>query len=112
MEILDLETALIYCDNDQDMLKEILGSFRRIWPQVIEELRVAIAAQDALQVEKRAHFLKGRARTIVANEVAQAAYRLEEMGEKKLLAEAPQALHDLTGALTRLEDHLVQNGLT
>lgn len=109
--IFDMDAALVYCDNDAEILREILISFRNIWPQVLEELQAALTANDALQVEKRAHFLKGRARTIVAGEVAEIAYRLEAMGEKKQLADGQAAWQELSVALKRLDDYLAQNGL-
>jgi len=111
MEILNMSAALEYCDNDPELLHEILVSFRNIWPPTLEEIRAAITAGDARQLENRAHFLKGRARTIVAPAVAQAAYRLEEMGEKKQFADAAQAVQVLTEALQQLDAHLLENKL-
>jgi len=79
LEALGIDTAagLLHTGGDADLYREVLLHFVRDRSACQQALADALAAQDWNAYRVSAHALKGAARTIGANELADAAYVLE-----------------------------------
>ena len=104
----DPAAALDRVDDDRELLIEILGLFREqaaASPALIES---ALAHQDGSALERTAHSLKGAAGNISADEVHEAAQRLEHAGRGGDWDAARTAWADLAAALPRLDAALTE----
>jgi PAS domain S-box-containing protein len=100
---LDLSTALSAVGGDRALLAHLVGVFLEYYPTAITELRMAVAAGDASQVEKLAHSLKGAISTFEAETSFALANDLEIMGREARLSDAPATLQRLEEALERIK---------
>lgn len=64
--------------NDQNLLVEIIKSFRRDLPSLQKSLKEAIDKEDCQQISRVAHTLRGAALNVGADEIAYEAERLEK----------------------------------
>jgi signal transduction histidine kinase/DNA-binding response OmpR family regulator len=71
-------------------------------PNMLQEIRAAIQAQDASLLERSAHTLKGTAEIFAAEHVVAHALRLESLGRSGQLQDAAPILADLERELDRL----------
>ncbi len=78
MGTLDFEKALKNADNDQDLLKEVIGIFIEDTPEVINNLQEYINTENKDKIVYVAHSLKGMAGNICANDFWNTCARLEE----------------------------------
>lgn len=83
-------------------LKPILLSFLEITPAVVEKLGLAISNQDAKQVQHQAHTLKGSAANVGALTLPEICLKLEDMGRKGDITQAPDAFSQLQTAYPEL----------
>jgi CheY-like chemotaxis protein len=81
----DWELALRRVAGDRELLRQVLEAFREEVPRRLEELRAALAAQDAPTVHHTAHTLKGAAASIAAARAVAAAWRLESLASQGTL---------------------------
>jgi signal transduction histidine kinase/CheY-like chemotaxis protein len=93
---------------DAALFDELTALFAEQSGQLIGQLQQALAGQDARQVERIAHTLKGSVGAFGAGEVLAAAAQLEELARRGDLAGARQALPALERALARLNAALAQ----
>jgi CheY-like chemotaxis protein len=93
---------------DTALFAELTALFAEQSGQLIRQLQQALAGQDAHQVERIAHTLKGSVGAFGAGEVLAAAAQLEELARRGDLAGARQALPVLERALARLKAALAQ----
>jgi len=107
---LDLSATLRAVEGDKALLTELATLFLNDCPQRLDELRQAVASDDAARTERAAHGLKGA----VANFGAEAAYalaaELEAMGRRGDLAGARSVLPRLDQEVGRLIARLVAAG--
>src|SRR5204863_7333956 len=82
--------ALARASRSEAVLAEIVEAFLADVPGLVEEMRAAVAANDATRIERAAHRLKGSASFFGADAVVAAAQRLEAIGKSGRLAEAGQ----------------------
>lgn len=108
-DALDKNAVLTHFDGDADLIKEIACIFAQSSQDWLVQLREALARQDADQVRRIAHTLKGSASNFMARPVTEAAFRLESLGRSGDLSAAPDALaalelqvHELRKALDAL----------
>ena len=94
------DAALENVGGDEAMLRELAEMFFAECPKLMEQIREHIASADGPQLRRAAHTLKGSAHVFGAEEVAEAAHRLEEIGRE-------EAFVDAEGALALLEDEVV-----
>lgn len=87
MASIDREAALSRVGGDVDLLREIGVLFLRECPSAIAELRSAVAARDAHDIERQAHSLKGSVATFGSGAAFQAALQLEHQGRNRDLTE-------------------------
>ena len=96
---LDRQLALSRVGGDLELLREIAVLFLDECPRALLEIHQAVAGEDAVKLENAAHSLKGSVANFGASTAVEAAFRLEQMGRARQLAEAPEVLRALEQAL-------------
>lgn len=91
-----------------DLLRMVLDRYLTTTPQLIEELRAALARGDAAAVRFAAHNLKSSSATIGATALAALSKELEQMGREHTLATAPALVERVATAYAALQGALTQ----
>ena len=102
--LFDKEALLTAFDNDRDFLKEIIEMFIADTPKMIKEIEAAIDGNDASDLKRTAHALKGMLGNFQAHDAADHALALEKMGAAASFEKA----RDVLARLTREIDVLVR----
>jgi PAS domain S-box-containing protein len=87
---------------DTKLMFELVEIFRTSAPALIEKMRAGHGADDADQVFRAAHCLKGAASMMGAEEVQQYALAVEMLGRRGRLEGAPEAIAAIEHAVERL----------
>jgi HPt (histidine-containing phosphotransfer) domain-containing protein len=103
---LDLTLALSRVGGDVALLREIAQIFLEQYPEILSEIRRAIASRDGPGLERAAHFLKGGVANFGARRASDAAFLLERIGRDGRWEDSAWALADLETALERLTPEL------
>jgi two-component system, sensor histidine kinase and response regulator len=96
------EGALERVDGDVELLAELAGLFLEDCPQLIHQIREAVASGNAHNLQHAAHTLKGSVGNFCAKPAFDAAYQLEVMGRDQELSQADKALLLLEQEIDRL----------
>ena len=80
MEPLDWGSLRENCAGDEGLVHEVLDLFRKEADSLLNDVRTAVAAKDALQVKRTAHRLKGALVSLAARPSVEAAKALELAG--------------------------------
>jgi signal transduction histidine kinase/DNA-binding response OmpR family regulator len=102
MQLIDWEHLEEITGGDVEFQVELFQEFIAQMPTLLSQLESALALGDAATFGRVAHTLKGSARSIGADPLAEDAYKLEQMGKAGDLSgahEALQALHKSWHAL-------------
>ncbi|HWP85557.1 MAG TPA: response regulator, partial [Terriglobia bacterium] len=107
------EQVLELFDGDERLFLEVAAVFRQDCPAMLEAIREAIKANDAQQLERSAHLLKGSVGSFGAPGPFQDAQQLETMGRRGDLLRAPEVLLQLEEKLRSLLEALqeIETGL-
>lgn len=89
----------------EDFIIELIDTFLEDTPSQLEQLRTALAAQNAEAFRRAAHTLKSNAATFGANQLAALARELEMMGRENNL-EAVNQLQALEEAAEQVMNEL------
>lgn len=111
-ENLDIPAALERVGGDADLLSEIAGLFLREYPELLAAMQSALARQEATELERAAHSLKGSIANFGAAAAVEAAFTLEKIARSGALEEAGAALAALEAQLALAHPalvHLSQN---
>lgn len=100
--ILDRESALSRVGGDVDLLREVGVLFLKECPSAVTDLREAVAARDAENIEKKAHSIKGSVSTFGSGPPFQAALVLERQGRSRDLSDVESNLQQFETALAQL----------
>lgn len=107
--VFDLKAILDRLGGDEEILKEIAALFIEDVPEMLAQIRQAIASGDASALEKSAHALKGSVANFGAEAAVAAALRLEMLGRSgqvkgasEIYGELEPAMKEIQEALTRL----------
>jgi HPt (histidine-containing phosphotransfer) domain-containing protein len=103
-EVFELSKALEIAGGDTAFLKEIAELFLENLPGYVARIREAISREDAVALEGAAHNLKGAVGNFGAKRAYDAAYRLEAIGKKNVMAEADRLMKRLMEELSSLEN--------
>jgi two-component system, sensor histidine kinase and response regulator len=103
---IDRAAVLERVEGDTELLSEMAELFLKNSPMVLEQIRKAVADQDARALERATHTLRGSVTNFVARETAQAAWRLEEMAVRGDFSSAQAALQELEMSLERIRPAL------
>jgi len=88
---------------EPDVLAEILATFVDDVPRRIEGLRAALAAGDAVALQRAAHSLKGSSGNIGARALYETSRQLDELGKAGDLAAAVPVVEALTAEYAKVE---------
>ena len=98
--LVDWNQALETVGGDKDLLVEIISVFLAEQNNMLGEVETAIREQDAKELRRSAHALKGALNHLGSAAVAQIAAELERNGEQNELGKSERVLEDLQ---TKLE---------
>ncbi len=80
LKLIDIDELNEIMDNDNELIKDCFNDFITDYPQILKSIKEALDQKDAPALEKKAHALKGSLKYLAANDVADIAYKLENMG--------------------------------
>jgi two-component system sensor histidine kinase/response regulator len=101
--ILDRDKILERTGANEETLKEIVELFITESAKLMKRIRDAITDEDASELQRAAHTLKGSVRIFGAERAAEAALGLENMGRDKNLANAEEVWQVLVEEIERLK---------
>ncbi len=78
-----------------ELVQEVLRQFETRTPEEIEAIEKALQLQDAEQIARLAHRLRGTSATISAEGLTRAAADLEDVGRQGRLADLPAGIEHL-----------------
>jgi CheY-like chemotaxis protein/HPt (histidine-containing phosphotransfer) domain-containing protein len=109
-EVFDRAAALVRLEGDQILLGELTIIFLRHASDMVTAIQGAVERKDFIALEQAAHSLKGAAANLCASRVADAARRLEQIGQQGASDRLSHALQDLHRELTDLRPALAKFG--
>ncbi len=95
VEVLDIKEFLERIQNDKSLFWELLDIFVEDFQQKKGQLREALQKNDATQVRKLAHALKGSSANISAHQLAVVLLELEKKGKNNDLSGVDVLLTDM-----------------
>ncbi len=95
-------------DEDMEFLAETVEMFNEDGPQLLSEIRDAVARQDGTALATSAHTFKGMAASFSAIAAVDAARALEMMGTNSDFTGAREALSRLENEADRLKSDLTE----
>jgi PAS domain S-box-containing protein len=98
----DLELALQSVEDDQALLRDVIGVFLDECPMLLQDLDKAIDRADAAALRLAAHTVKGATRIFGNRALTEIAKVLEERGARQQLDDAPELTRKLRGELEHL----------
>ena len=98
----DVEQLLDRIDDDRSFLAELVDIFRREYPQNVRAVKTAIDAQNAPDLQRAAHALKGALGNLSASGASAMAGDLERMGRSLDMSNAQSTLDRLVAELTHV----------
>ena len=102
----DFHEALTRMAGQENLVQEMIEFFFQDTPAMLAGMDRAVQSDDAAEIGRLAHRLKGTLVYLAAEPALQAATRVEELGDRGDLAGAAQALPQLRHELARLETAL------
>ncbi|MFQ5461698.1 MAG: response regulator [Phycisphaerae bacterium] len=103
------DKALRNMEGDEELLDAVIQVFVDSIPQLLVELRAAIAQRDPARIEAAAHGLKGTASNICAEPTRRAAEHLEQSSKDPSMANVDALMHDLERKLQAVQGALGNN---
>jgi CheY-like chemotaxis protein len=100
------ERLLVRCGGDAALVARLARIFLKDSPQLLAKVQQAVVRLDAQELTSAAHALKGAVGHFGAQEAADAARRLEEMGRREQLAGVKEQLAALEAAIETLRQEL------
>jgi len=100
--VFDLAAALTRVEGDRNLLRKLIGLFLAQAQKLLPEIRSAGERGDGKALERFAHKLKGSMGSFAADRAAEAALRLEIMGNNGEFVQTEEALADLEHEVARL----------
>jgi HPt (histidine-containing phosphotransfer) domain-containing protein len=104
--VFDRRAALARVGDDAELLSELAEVFLEEYPQIMAEIRAAVAQGDAARLRSAAHGLKGSVDNFAAAGAFEAALRLEMLGRSGILADVQEAWQTLEAEIDRLRPAL------
>ncbi|MGH7139777.1 MAG: response regulator, partial [Pirellulales bacterium] len=99
---LDWGTALAESGLSEEALRELASLFATEGPELVEQIRAALAKRDVAGLTRAAHTLKSNAAIFHATATVEAAQRLESLGRSGDLDAAPATVACVEQACTQL----------
>jgi two-component system sensor histidine kinase/response regulator len=105
--VLDRALALSRVGGDEELLREIAVLFLDDYPQLVTKIQDALLRNDAQDLERASHSLKGSVANFGAEPAYQAALELEKIGRSRDLTNAKVAYAGLQETLNSLRPQLL-----
>jgi signal transduction histidine kinase/DNA-binding response OmpR family regulator len=105
---LDMESLLRRCSGKSTLARRVLEKLSGQATDALVQLQDCLAQQDAEQIARVSHGLKGAAGMASAEALQQAAGRLEQLGRDRDLAQADECLSQLQEQVHRCNDFVAQ----
>ncbi len=99
---IDWATGLDRFGGDREFFLEVLSAFMEATEGQLKSLSEAIEKKDTEVVRREGHSIKGAARTLSADALADHAYSMEIIGKEKDLSKATEVFDALTAEFKRL----------
>ena len=94
-DVVDFEAAKTRVGGRMETVKTLALILRQECPKLLQQLAAAMQAEDAKEMRRAAHTIKGSSGHFLAQRVVAAAKKLEEMGERAEFTDAAAAFTDL-----------------
>jgi signal transduction histidine kinase/DNA-binding response OmpR family regulator len=104
----DREALLERLGNDESLIPEILGLFLEEMPNLLNQVKSALADGDGAKLERLAHSIKGSSATVAAPSLRDAAFELETAAKKRDLDRAPLLVERLERDFERFSETVAQ----
>ena len=108
----NLDELLARVDSDRELLRELLSIFKQEFPGHLEGLQNAVACNDAAQVARISHTLKGMLSSLAVTKAVASITRLEQLahaGEISSLRGALDAFEkEVQGLLPEMDSYLAE----
>ena len=104
---LDEANLLERVGGDWKLIREIAGLFTGEYPQMLDDVALAIRGRDAEAFFRAAHKVKGAVANLSAPRATEIALELERMGMAGRFEGAAERLEELRAEVVRLEAALV-----
>lgn len=104
--VFNLRTALARLGGDERLFRDLAGIFFEDYPGLLDQLRASCTAEDADQVARRAHRLKGLIGHFDALAAQGAVHDLEVKGRAGQLQGSADIVETLAEQLRELEQQL------
>ena len=98
-QVVDLDRALSRLGGNEKMLRDLAALFLEEYPGWMNRLERAVAQEDADEVFRVAHDLKGATDIFAAASVVKAAQQMEKMGRYGELSDVDELLGELKAEL-------------
>jgi two-component system sensor histidine kinase/response regulator len=105
---LNFAVALDRLGGDEQLLCEVAQLFLEECPELVTQVRTAVASGDADALQQAAHSLKGSVSNFGADAASEAALALELMGRNGELNQAQTGLAALEQALAHIQPALAE----
>ncbi len=107
-DLVDWQRALDLVQGSPDVLASLVQAARMEIPQLIETLRTGLEAEDAEQVHRAAHTLKGTVQVFGADRAHQLSQQIESLARAGNLPQVAQHWDDLQNQIQPLMEALAQ----
>jgi len=108
----NLNELLARVDNDRELLCELFSIFKQEFPCHLEGLQNAVARNDAAQVARISHTLKGMLASLAATKAAACITRLEQLARAEEVSSLRGALEafekEAQGLLPEMDSYLAE----
>jgi two-component system, sensor histidine kinase and response regulator len=105
--VFDRAAVMLYFGDDCELIGDAVESFLAAYPRFLANIKDALAGDDARQLERAAHTLKGSVANFHSVATDAAATALEQCGHESRMVEAGAALTALEAAMTDLQPALI-----
>lgn len=103
---IDLAQALEEFENDSEFLNEIIDAFLIEVGRQLKQIRSAVDGRDYTVIEHESHSVKGGAANLVARDLSNAAWEMEQLGKNKDSKGLEPALSRMESAYERLRQYV------
>jgi two-component system, sensor histidine kinase and response regulator len=101
---MEVSDALYHFDGDRTFMLEMFAQFLDGVPDRLAEMRTALGTNNANQLSRVAHNIKGTCLNFGTQPLAVLAARLEELGKQETIQDAGILIEQLQEEATRLQE--------
>ena len=104
--LIDMDELAEIMDHDDELVRECFADFIQDSDAMLEKINQAIISQDAEQLLRAAHAIKGTLRYLAAHQTAEIALQLEKMGEAAQIDQAAEPFRSLHEECTQIRSFM------